>query len=184
MQIQLNANVSSQPNFGMAKLTKKGECAAKRFVTKELQVFFDQAPYCKKNMLKNVLKYDVKSQELNDLFEYGVTNFADKNAQFVKKQLMPKTGRWKIKSYLAKEHQIAAEQFAKENEKAAHVTLLTEEGDCLVKNILNVFDSNINNPLVTRKQGLKMLDTIKQYLSSSDHMSRAAIMTDKIYSKK
>ena len=41
MQIQLNANVSSQPNFGMAKLTKKGECAAKRFVTKELQVFFD-----------------------------------------------------------------------------------------------------------------------------------------------
>ena len=184
MQVQFNTNSTSQPNFGMAKLTKKGECAVKRFITSELPEFFDQAPYQKKNMLKGALRCDATMQELDDLFEYGVTNFADKNAQFVKKQLMPKTGRWKIKSFLANQHQIAAEQFAKDNQKAAHVTLLTEEGDCLVKNILNVFDTNINNPMVSKKQGLKMLDVIKQYLPSSDHMSRSAIMTDKIYAKK
>ena len=44
--------------------------------------------------------------------------------------------------------------------------------------------SEIKNIPINIIDELSFFDTIKQYLPSSDHMSRAAIMTDKIYSKK
>ena len=186
MQVSFQSSkVQSQPSFGMAQLTKKGQIAAKRFVA-ELPQFADQDVYVRKNMLKKLLSPkngQVAPQTITDFFTYGDTQFTDKNAQFIKKQILPITGQARIKSFLQQEHTKAANILQENNDKV-YSTTTTESGMALIEGIIGLFDKNINNPEVSGKKGAKMLDLIKQYLGTEEHVQRAAVITDRMYSKK
>ena len=184
MQVNFQTSKVPQTTFGMARLTQKGENAAKRFITKNLTDFTDQAPYTTKNILKKMLSANTSTNIIEDFFSYSTTTFGDKNAQFIKKQLTPLSARRKIKSFLEREHSIAAQKFLQENKKPASSTLLTDKGNVLVNSILETFDTNLNNEYVSRSSGKKMLDTIKKYITTEEHVPRTAIMTDKLYTKR
>lgn len=186
MQVSFQSSkVQSQPSFGMAQLTKKGQIAAKRFVT-ELPQFADQEVYVRKNILKKLLSpknEQLTPQAITDFFAYGDTQFTDKNAQFVKKQILPITGQTRIRNFLQQEHAKAA-NILQENNGKVYSTTTTENGMALIEGIKDLFDKNINNPEVSSKKGAKMLDLIKQYLGTEEHIQRAAVVTDRMYSKK
>ena len=187
MQVSFQPAVKTQnqPSFGMAKLTKKGQAAAKHFVGK-LPQFVDDSVYTRKNLLKRILKGktgEVTPQKIADFFEYSDTQFADKNAQFIKKQILPLTGRAKIKSFLADEHLKAVKVLRENNQKVSSADT-TEAGMALIDSIRNAFDLNINNPQVSAKKGKQMLDLIKDFLGTEEHIQRAAVVSDKLYAKK
>lgn len=183
IQAQTGVNINKQPSFGMAKLTQKGEELAKRYISQDLQQFISQKPYQKRNMLAKLLRRNPNTDTIQNLFSYGMTEFGDKNVQFVNMQLTPLTGRLRIKSYLSKESKKALNgAFTQGN--GTTIDTLTEEGKSLVNSILALFDANIANPQMSKKKGLRVLDMIKNYMDSDQHIKRAAILSDKIYSKK
>ena len=184
MQVNFQTSKVPQTSFGMARLTQKGELAAKRFITKNLTSFASQAPYNQKNILLSILNENTKVKDIENFFTFAMTPFGDKNATFIKKQLMPLSARNRIKKFLTQDHNAAAQKFLQENRKPASSTLLGEKGEALINSILDTFDTNINNEYVSRKNGKKMLDTIKRYLTTEEHVPRTAIMTDKIYTKR
>lgn len=183
VNFQSASYAQNQPSFGMAKLTRRGEEVAKRFIG-ELPQYAKQEVYVKKNVLKGIIKESQKSgldpRRISCFFSYGSTQFGDKNAQFVQKQLLPRTGTSTIKSFLAADHRQAVAML--ENPKAP-ANALTESGTVLVDSIKEVFDRNINNPQLSSKKGKKVLDIIKNYLSPEEFAERLAVLSDKLFSK-
>lgn len=165
MQVNSISNYSyNQPSFGMAKLTAKGREVAGEFL-EAIPEFMSSKAYTKKNLLKSTLKAkSVSPKALEKLFSFADTPFADKNAQFVKKQILPPTGYRTIKKYLAKSPDSPVSQ-----------TLTTS--------LQKVFDDNISNPQVTSKQGKKILDLIKDLMPTEELTKRLAVISDRIFSK-
>lgn len=172
-------SLHNNPSFGMAQLTKKGEAIAKHIVHDKFINFVNQAPYSKANLLAESLQPDFDPHFINRICNSGTTRFADKNAQFVDKQLLTLKSRFKIKSFLRAEHSKAIS-----TAQSGELTKLTENGQALVDSILRVFDSNISNPNISRKKCLKLLDIIKGYIPTEEHLKRVALLVDKFYVKK
>ncbi len=185
MQVKLEQtkNLKTQTSFGMAQLTKRGQCAARKFIA-ELPEFADQRVYTKKNILRALLsnkKKPVSADEITDFFTLGDTQFTDKNAQFIKKQILTLTGQSRIKKFLKDEHIKASKVIPSNRQNCANST--TERGMALIEGIKGIFDKNINNPDVSSKKGAKILDLIRDYLGIEEHTQRAAVVKDRLYSK-
>ncbi len=182
MRVQINTNTANT-SFGMAKLTRKGNEIVRQLVSQDIPVYASLKPYTTKNMLKKIIKAGCNVDRLNEFMKNGTTCFQDKNAQFVNKQLMPITGRMSIIKFLAKDHNDAVRTLDIAP-VADNIPPLTAKGRALVDAILDVFDKNLSNPSISRKKGIKVLDLIKPYINSKDHINRMAILSDKLYSIK
>lgn len=176
-------NTQAHPSFGMAKLTQKGRKMAQTHIGDKFKTFAKQTPYTKRNVLKKMLTEGQEWPAISDFFKYGCTCFEDKNAQFIKKQILPITGRRTI-SRLLKEDSAQAAKSLGTNVSNTEALPLSNGGKLFVEALLDVFDTNIGNTKVPKKNGLKFLDLIKQYITPEQHISRAAILSDKMYSIK
>lgn len=184
MQVQLNSNSNlySQPSFGMAKLTAKGKMLAKDYLQGNLKMFPKQNAYVDRNMLKQLLQGEVSSSSIQKFMQHGLTDFDDKNASFINKQILTHSGKRAIRRFLEDDKQKALNPTGYIEKNVSPVNL-TDKGGVLVDSILDVFDANIANPKLSRRKGIKMLDLIKQYLTTDEHSVRRIILSDDIYSK-
>jgi len=167
-----NANYS-RPSFGMAKLTQRGEAAARRFIS-DFPEFIDTRSYKKTNMLKSLLKKYTKGADidLGRFFEAGTTVYPNNNEKFIKKQIIGMRSRGTIKKFLKRNSTISDD-----------AVTLNEKGTNLVSQLLNLFDKNISNPEVSSKQGRKILELIEPYLTTDELADRSTIVTNRAFSR-
>ena len=187
MRIQPSTSFSYKNNtsFGMAKLTTKGQELAKQVLNVDFIDFAKlQQPYTKKGMLEDLIsKREHDPDKIKKLFKFATTEFEDKNAEFIRMQILPFNTRRKIKQYLAKDHAQCAAMTGFNTDKN-QCLCLTEFGTAIVENLLNVFDVNVSNRLVSKNDGIKILDLLRDYIHVDTLLKRTGILTDKAYTKR
>lgn len=178
VNLQTQCRRCAQPSFGMAKLTQRGLDAAKDFIS-DLPTYSNDKLYSKPRVLKSFLKGKqgvITPDSIKEIFSHGQTSFADKNAEFVNKQIMSLTSRKTINKFLKSEGRNIGD--------SGNLDMMSENGKALVGSIMDLFDKNVANKRVSRTKGVAMLDLIKKYIDPEAHSKRAALVMDKLYSKR
>lgn len=173
MQISpLNNNIQRQ-SFGMAKLTTKGEEAARTFVD-ALPDFLDTRCY-HKNLLKPLLKKGSATLEtdLVELFQAGNTVYPFNNKLFIKKQISGFGAKGAIAKFLKRETTGTTDG----------VPTLSTKGQTLIDELLRLFDTNVSNPEVSSAQGKKILNIVSPYVPTDVLIPRSSVVSNKIFSK-
>lgn len=172
MQISAVNNNKNQ-SFGMAKLTTKGEEAARTFVS-TLPDFIDTTCY-HKNVLKPLLKKGSATLETDivELFQAGNTNYPFNNSLFINKQIFGFRAKSVINKFLKRETTGVVDG----------VSTLSPKGQTLVDELLRLFDANISNPEVKSSKGKKILDIVAPYVPTDVLVPRSSVVTNKLFTK-
>lgn len=183
MEVRFNTNNYAQPSFGMAKLTKKGAEVAKQFLG-DIPKLADGGALTVKNMTPDVIraaknsKASEASEIVGDFFERGTSNFGIDNAAFVKKQILPAKSYHTLKSFLKAQCKEATPK-----KGGMDTTKQTALGKQVVGNLVEIFDKNIANDNLSRKQCQKVLKLAEPYMEASDVAPRIAVTSSKLYAK-
>ena len=175
MQIN-NVSAYNNTSFGMARLKPDGEKLAEGFT--QLVDFVDQGVY-KKNVLGPVLSElsgkkssPLKFGDVIDIFKAGDTSFADKNAKFVKNNIL------KSKKAIDKFFRANSEIKTVGGEKKC---IMNENAKALVGELKHSFDINVGNPEFSAKDGSKLLDMFARFLPHDELVPRHSVVTNKIF---
>lgn len=168
MQVNFNTNLNSRPSFGMAKLTDKGKKVVESVMGSVPKLGSDFV-YTEKNILPNMLKKKefVPPEKISGFFKLGLTNSSFLNKKFAQNQLLTSQSQRAIKSFLKKQDKIGDSLTA----------------NALVDSVVQFFDKNISNEMISAKDNKKILDTVKEYVEPEKLYERLAIVSDKIFSK-
>ncbi|MBR1976690.1 hypothetical protein IKA15_00245 [bacterium] len=183
MEIRFNTNIYAKPSFGMAQLTEIGENAVKDYQG-ELKESKQGGPYSTKNMTLEILKEatdpkDKSADEiLDNFFKYGSGPFDGDNATFVEMQILPTTSYHSLKKFLKGQHEDAVKL-----KEGADYKAQTPLGEKVIENLVKIFDQNINNMHLSRKQCKDILSLAEPYMEPSAVAPRALVVSGKLYSK-
>ena len=171
MQINNISSNSNQPNFGMAKLTKKGRSLVRQTYG-AIPQFIDKT-FSKKNELSRMLKSGVQDGQIADFFCGGLSDYALINSKFYKSQIGTLSGKYQIKKFLKKN--------TDSSQGISHK--LSSIGEELKNQLVAFFDKNINNECISAKQGKKILSLVEPYMEINEFAKRNAIVTDRLFSR-
>lgn len=183
MEVRFNTNSYAKVSFGMAKLTPRGEKAVKEYQG-ELQATTKGGPYSTKNMTAEVLQEAIDAKEkdageiIDRFFKYGAGDFDADNATFAEMQILSTKSYHTLKTFLKDQHKDAV----KRNSKAGE-TALTPIGTKVVENLVMIFDKNISNRHLSRKQCKDILSLAEPYMEPSKVAPRSLVVSGKLYSK-
>lgn len=183
MEVRFNTNNYSKPTFGMATLTKQGTEVAKQFMD-EIPNLTDGGALVVKNLTPKFLRGVTSEsgpkagQLLEDFFKQGTSNFKINNEAFVKKQILPAKSYRAIKNFLKWQCQDATPKRAK-----LDTTKQTEKGKMLIDHLIGIFDKNIANDRLSRKECQKILKLAEPYMQASEVAPRIAVTSSKLYSR-
>ncbi len=183
MEVKFNTNSYAKPSFGMAQLTRQGTEVAKQFLG-ELPKYADDAVFAIKNktpkMLKRVADEEVKdaTRMIGDFFQSGAGEYKINNQMFVENQILPMRSYNAIKKFLSAQCKEARPKKASPDDMSQ-----TTIGKAVVGNLVEIFDKNITNERLSRKQCQKILKLAEPYMDAVDVSPRVTAVSGKIYSK-
>ena len=176
MQINTVKNFkNNQPNFGMAKLTAKGRKLVQQ--TYGTIPYFADKNFSKKNSLSRLLKSNVLTGDIERFFDGGLSDYALVNKKFYQTQLSTLSGRYQIKKFLKANIDTQAGS-------GGLVKTLNKIGNELKEQIIVFFDKNVNNELISARQGKKLLSLIEPYMQVDEFAKRNAILSDRVFFRK
>ncbi len=184
MQVRFNTNSYSKPTFGMATLTKQGTEVAKQFMDEIPNLADGGGALVIKNLTPKFLRAIASEhgpeagQFLEDFFKQGTGNFKINNEAFVRKQILPARSYRAIKNFLKWQCQDATRKKAK-----LDTTKQTQKGKMVINHLIEIFDKNIANDRLSRKECQKILKLAEPYMQASEVAPRIAVTSSKLYSK-